>query len=120
MVICASLKSVLDQTEGSRNFYVCEGVSVCVRVCAGTNMSIGWGCRSGCRGGRCLLWKEAVISETAPESNSAAPSGLASRGQGEASLFTCLCLERRGCWGLGLMSSVLPHLLGGSCDMILI
>lgn len=81
-------------------------------------MSKGWGCRSGRGGSRCLLWRKAVLSETAPECNSAAPAGLAPRGQGEASLFTCLCLERRGCRGLGLMRSVLPHLLGGSCDMI--
>lgn len=33
MVICVSPKSVLDQTEGSRTFYVCESMSVCVHVC---------------------------------------------------------------------------------------
>lgn len=39
MVICVSLKSVFDQTEGSRTFYVCEGMSLCVCmcVCAGTH-----------------------------------------------------------------------------------
>lgn len=53
------------------------------------------------------------VSVTVPESDSTTPAGLVSRGQGEASMFARLCQECRGCQGLGLMSSVLPHLLGG-------
>lgn len=56
--------------------------------------------------------KGSRVSATVPESDSTAPAGLVSRGQGEASLFTCLCQECRGCQGPGINEQCIASPVG--------
>lgn len=92
MVVCMSLNSALDQPEGSGTSYVCMYTSMCRRHTHEHRM----GMLSGSRGAMSSV-EGSSVSETVPESDSTAPAGLLSRGQGEASLFTCLCQECKGC-----------------------
>lgn len=52
------------------------------------------------------------VSATVPESDSTALAGLVSRGQGEASLFTCLCQECKGCQGPGINEQCIASPVG--------
>lgn len=52
------------------------------------------------------------VSATVPESAGTAPAGLVSRGQGEASLFTRLGQECRGCQGPGINEQCIASPVG--------